>query len=57
LLNFGYIDVIHSLNKSRILKFENFSDLAWKTWEPMRDRCLKMWLQPPLPSRRVPNLK
>jgi len=57
LLNFGYIGGGRSLNRSRILRFENFSDPDSNILEQERNRSLKRWLRPPLPSRKAPNLK
>jgi len=49
LLNFGCIDGSRSLNRSRILKFENFADSDLQRGstisEQERGRRLKMWLQ------------
>jgi len=42
LLNFSYIDGIQSLNRSRMLKFEHFSDPDLIILESERYRCLKM---------------
>ena len=51
LLNFGRIDGSRSLNRSRVLNFEKFPDPDpdWKILE--QERCLKMWLRPPLLGR------
>jgi len=48
--NYSWIDDRWSLNRSRILKFEKFSDPDQdsKILEQERSRSLKKWLRPPL---------
>jgi len=47
-INYGWIDgCSRSLNRSRILKFEESPDPDSKILEQERSRSLKMWLRPP----------